>query len=133
MAVITRDGFAFGFDPEACESCPGSCCIGTSGYIWVSRTEMQQVADFLGMDEKGLVQDYLRRIGNRFCLKELAIDGSFHCVFFDDAPKGCSIYPVRPQQCRTFPFWDYFKHRVKGAVSECPGVVLLPKAKAPSV
>lgn len=25
------------------------------------------------------------------------------CVFFEK--QGCRIYPVRPRQCRTFPFW----------------------------
>lgn len=33
------------------------------------------------------------------------------------------IYEVRPTQCRTFPFWDYFKTRVDELKLECPGVV----------
>ena len=27
------------------------------------------------------------------------------CVFWDRAA-GCTIYPVRPPQCRTWPFWE---------------------------
>lgn len=27
------------------------------------------------------------------------------CVFYDKAGARCSIYPVRPAQCRSFPFW----------------------------
>lgn len=27
------------------------------------------------------------------------------CVFFDGATRRCTIYPVRPPQCRTWPFW----------------------------
>ena len=27
------------------------------------------------------------------------------CVFWD-AARGCTIYAVRPPQCRTWPFWD---------------------------
>jgi Fe-S-cluster containining protein len=27
------------------------------------------------------------------------------CIFFDPAA-GCTIYPVRPRQCRTWPFWQ---------------------------
>ena len=125
MDIIVRNGFAFGFDPRACESCPGNCCIGTSGYTWVSQIEIERISDFMGCAVKALIRDYVRRIGHRFCLKELAISGSLHCVFFDDQSKKCSIYPVRPAQCRSFPFWDHFKAHVEEAVNECPGVVLL--------
>jgi hypothetical protein len=27
------------------------------------------------------------------------------CVFYDRA-KGCTVYSVRPRQCRTWPFWE---------------------------
>ena len=27
------------------------------------------------------------------------------CVFYDRV-QGCTVYPVRPRQCRTFPFWE---------------------------
>jgi Fe-S-cluster containining protein len=27
------------------------------------------------------------------------------CVFYDRAA-GCTVYPVRPRQCRTWPFWE---------------------------
>ena len=130
MDVLVKDGFAFGFDPGACESCPGNCCIGTSGYTWVTRVEIEQISEFLGCSVKDLTLNYVRRIGHRLCLKELAIGGSLHCVFFDDQSKKCSIYPVRPTQCRTFPFWDHFRDHVEEAVSECPGVVLLPNEQA---
>ena len=44
------------------------------------------------------------------------------CVFYD---KGCKIYPVRPTQCRTFPFWpEIVKSPTswKIAATECPGM-----------
>ena len=28
------------------------------------------------------------------------------CVFFDKEHRRCTIYPVRPKQCRTWPFWN---------------------------
>jgi len=27
------------------------------------------------------------------------------CIYYDSAGRGCTIYPVRPLQCRTWPFW----------------------------
>jgi Fe-S-cluster containining protein len=125
MDIITRDGFKFGFSPKACQSCIGYCCVGSAGYIWVSDREIEEITDFLGMAMDDFTQDYLRRVGNRFCLKELAISSSHHCVFFDDQSKGCSIYEARPSQCRDFPFWNRFKVHVEEAVKECPGVVIL--------
>jgi Fe-S-cluster containining protein len=45
----------------------------------------------------------------RFLVKDADGDVSFRmhpngdCVFWAD---GCTIYPVRPRQCRTYPFWS---------------------------
>src|SRR5262249_61661150 len=43
-----------------------------------------------------------RKSRGRRTLKERA-DGD--CVFYDHK-KGCTVYPVRPAQCRTWPFWE---------------------------
>jgi Fe-S-cluster containining protein len=91
----------------------------------VSEGEVQKISGFLGVRAKDFVRDYARRVGNRFCLKELSISGSLHCVFFDDPAKHCSIYPVRPGQCRAFPFWEHFKKNPEEALTECPGVFLI--------
>lgn len=125
MSVETRPGFDFSFDPVACEGCSGNCCIGAPGFTWVGQGEINEISDFLGVQAKDFVRDYTKRVGHRFCLKELSISGSLHCVFFDDHTKQCSIYPVRPAQCRTFPFWDHFKKHPEEALTECPGVVLV--------
>lgn len=125
MALILQDGFDFAFDPAVCEQCAGNCCIGTSGYIWVSRVEIKAISKFLGMQQEVFLQDYVRRAGRRFCLKELFVRGSYDCVFFDGHRRRCSIYPVRPAQCRTFPFWAHFKKNPEEAARECPGVVVL--------
>jgi Fe-S-cluster containining protein len=77
----------------------------------------------LDIDE--FISNYLIRIGNRFCLKKLKINGNFHCVFFDEQNKQCSIYSVRPTQCRAFPFWDHFKSHIDEAIKECPGVKMI--------
>ncbi len=42
--------------------------------------------------------------------------------FFDEKKLNCSIYEHRPKQCRTFPFWEYFKKNYNELEKECIGV-----------
>jgi Fe-S-cluster containining protein len=84
-----------------CTRC-GACCTGAPGYVWVNDEEVQQIAAFRGepVDEvRGLYT--MRALGGR-SLREKA---NGDCVFYDHAV-GCTIYPVRPRQCRTWPFWE---------------------------
>ncbi len=119
--IMREEGFDFSFDPIACENCDGYCCTGESGYTWVNMEEVSKIADLMGQDIDRFVSLYLVRIGSRFCLKEVKIKGSFHCLFFDEKNRRCSIYDVRPIQCRTFPFWEYFRDNPDEALKECPG------------
>ena len=34
------------------------------------------------------------------------------------------IYDARPNQCITFPFWDYYKTRLDELKQECPGIIM---------
>ena len=69
------------------------------------------------------INNYLLKIRYRFTIKEIAYEGGYGCVFFDMQKKMCSIYDVRPSQCRTFPFWEYFKENIDEVVTECPGII----------
>jgi len=122
--IVREDGYNFGFDVSKCASCEGNCCIGESGYIWATPKEIDDMASFLELTRDEFLKDYTQKVGYRISLKELKIKGSFHCIFFDADKRGCSIYPVRPKQCRTFPFWDHFKENIDEVVKECPGIVL---------
>ncbi|MGZ5207906.1 MAG: YkgJ family cysteine cluster protein [Sulfuricurvum sp.] len=121
--VMTQEGFSYAFDSSACASCGGNCCTGESGYIFVSVTEIAAIAKLLEMNERDFRRDYLRKEGFRFSLKEKRVDSSYDCVFFNRLQNGCSIYQARPLQCRTFPFWDYFRHRIDELKAECPGII----------
>jgi Fe-S-cluster containining protein len=122
--IMREDGFDFGFDPSACFSCEGNCCIGESGYIWCTPKEINDMATFLELQRDDFTLRYTRKVGYKISLKELMIGDSFHCIFFDPVKKGCQIYKVRPSQCRTFPFWDHFKENINEVVKECPGIIL---------
>ena len=88
------EGLRFG-----CRRC-GNCCTGPPGYVWVSPEEREDVAAFLGLSVKEFDERYCRAALGRISLREMP---NGDCIFLE--PEGCRIYPVRPRQCRTFPFW----------------------------
>ncbi len=102
--------------PFQCTQC-GHCCR-IEGYVWISSAEIEQIAEFLGLEVKEFRRRYLMRVGKKWSLKEKK---NFDCVFWDE---GCTVYPVRPSQCRTFPFWPENLQNVETwleIVEECPG------------
>ncbi|MBN1391821.1 MAG: YkgJ family cysteine cluster protein [Sedimentisphaerales bacterium] len=108
-----------------CQQC-GACCSGPNqGYIWVTRPEIQFISDFLKLEPKQLRQKYLRRVGFRTTIIEQP--NSKDCVFLRriDGQKKCMIYPVRPNQCRTWPFWPENLCNADGwnkAAQKCGGI-----------
>jgi Fe-S-cluster containining protein len=90
------DGLAF-----ECTRC-GKCCTGEPGYVWVTDEELAAIAKFLGRPAGEVRELYSRRARGRRSLRERA---NGDCVFWD-REKGCTVYPVRPPQCRTWPFWE---------------------------
>jgi Fe-S-cluster containining protein len=121
--MMRQDGFPYAFDPSACAGCGGRCCTGESGNIFVSPSEISALAVLLKLDENTFRQTYLEKRGYKFSLKERIVGLSHDCIFYDREAGGCSVYEARPTQCRTFPFWDYYKTRVDELKRECPGIV----------
>jgi len=121
--MMREDGYPYAFNPAACAECGGRCCTGESGNIFVSPEEIRALAELLEMDEEDFRKAYLEKRGYKYSLKERVVGMSHDCIFFDREKGGCSVYEARPKQCRTFPFWDYFKHRVDELKRECPGIV----------
>lgn len=121
--LMKQNGFPYAFNPKACETCEGRCCTGESGYIYVTKEEIFAIAELLNMDVNDFAIKYLFQKGYKYSIRENKIGDSYECVFYDRKTNGCQIYLSRPKQCRTFPFWDYFKTRVDELKEECPGIV----------
>lgn len=121
--LMKEDGFSYAFNPSACEDCQARCCTGESGYIYVSKAEIKAIAKLLKMDERDFVQKYLFKKMYKYSIKERKNGDSYECIFYDAASNGCTIYDARPLQCRTFPFWDYYKTRIEELKLECPGII----------
>lgn len=122
MSILKCDGFSYEFDSSKCDSCGGKCCTGESGYIWINDSEMKALADFLSISKDELISKYLIKVKYKYSIKESEYQNGYACVFFDRANKNCSIYHCRPSQCKSFPFWDYFKNNLKELKEECIGV-----------
>jgi len=120
--LIKKEEFDFSFDPKACETCKGRCCIGESGCIWVTPKEITALANALNIPRDEFINKYLLKIGYRYSIKEVIFQDGFRCIFFDTQKNQCSVYENRPTQCRTFPFWDYFKNHISEVEEECPGI-----------
>jgi len=128
--MISKEGFCYTFNEEACNSCGGACCIGESGYIWVSMNEIETIAKELNLSVEDFAKRYLIRAKNRYSLTEYYDkELGYACIFFDKATRQCKIYNARPTQCRTFPFWKDFKENINELMQECPGVILNDKTK----
>jgi uncharacterized protein len=115
-----------------CGQC-GRCCAGPEeGYVWASEDEIADIAAHLGIAEAEMYRRYVRKVDRRFTIIERPdnhdcvflgyLDGNGGCASSNAgtgatggagssaggcaaAGRGCLVYPVRPTQCRTWPFW----------------------------
>ena len=100
-------------DNFTCQSC-GNCCR-VSGYVHLDDKEVHCIARYLQMPKREFVDRFTCLTRNRQGLS-LTEKNDGLCVFLEE--NTCSIYPVRPHQCRTFPF----KWQFSDAKEVCPGV-----------
>lgn len=91
-----EDGLRF-----ECTRC-GNCCTGAPGFVWVDDEEIEAIAGARGVTVEELAAMYTRWAHRGRSLREKP---NGDCVFYDQS-EGCTIYSVRPRQCRTWPFWE---------------------------
>jgi Fe-S-cluster containining protein len=91
-----KDGLRF-----TCTQC-GKCCTGEPGVVWVTDDELAAIAAYIKESAEVVRKVYTGKARGRTTLREKA---NGDCVFYD-RKKGCTVYPVRPPQCRTWPFWE---------------------------
>ena len=91
-----QDGLRF-----TCTRC-GHCCTGAPGFVWVEDADVAALAEHLGETIEAVRGLYTRWTARGWTLREKA---NGDCVFYDKKA-GCTVYPARPPQCRTWPFWE---------------------------
>lgn len=104
-----------------CTQC-GNCCTGAPGVVWVSEEEMRAIAEYRKQSYGEIMIHHTKLVAGRRSLTEFA---NGDCTFLDPKSRGCTIYPVRPVQCRTWPFWPsnlVSRETWERAKSVCPGI-----------
>ena len=115
MTPWYRNGLRF-----HCLRC-GGCCRGQEGYVWVTEEEIARIASFRGETPEAFARGHLRQAEGRLSLLEKP---GGDCEMLDEKT-GCTIYAVRPTQCRTWPFWPVNVATAaawRGVGATCPGV-----------
>ena len=105
-----------------CTGC-GNCCRGP-GSVYFSDEDMQNIQSFLGLNRTRFAALKQRLIQAR--------ENGYHvhrtggACYFLDQDNRCAIYPVRPLQCSSFPFWpSTFASRaeLEEVAADCPGTL----------
>lgn len=129
------DGLTF-----TCTQC-GNCCTGPRGYVHATEVEIARLAEFLKLTPEQVVVRYCRHTSGGLSFKEKRGAGGWDCIFLAETParrrpagadhditymkRTCTIYPVRPLQCRTWPFWEgnlWDRDAWNTAAKRCPGM-----------
>jgi Fe-S-cluster containining protein len=83
---------------------------------------MKEIADFLGLSREDFFWRFATLSGEEIILK----DGSRgECTFYEWDSGLCLVYPSRPAQCRTYPFWRSVMATEESWEREggfCPGI-----------
>lgn len=92
-----------------CKKC-GKCCANVKELIIINK-DLKRIKNFLNRD------DFYYKIKGRNYIK---LKGKKGCIFLKE--NKCSIYPVRPLVCRSFPLQQDLKRRIWVLNRDpCPG------------
>jgi Fe-S-cluster containining protein len=103
-----------------CTAC-GNCCKnhGDYAYVYLKEREAEAVAAHLALDLDTFLARHCRHVDGWLTLR---MDDP-QCPFLT-AEGRCGVYPVRPVQCRTWPFWEHTLVEATwraDVLSTCPG------------
>ena len=117
-ASFYRGGLRF-----RCTRC-SACCRVEPGYVFLSSKDIRGIARALDTQYRNVIRDFCRIVDlggfRRISLREKA---NYDCVFWHEDV--CDIYPHRPLQCRSFPFWASNLNSRDAwdmAAESCPGI-----------
>lgn len=102
--------------------CQKGCinCCDRPGYVYLTSSDLERAAAYVGLSTSEFEARYVYRTKHLIRLRKPA---GRACVFLE--PYGCAIHPVKPTQCRLFPFWPELvedQAAWRGAATYCPGI-----------
>jgi Predicted Fe-S-cluster oxidoreductase len=100
------------------------CCSGEPGFVFLQEEDVKNISEYLKISGEDFLMLYTRKVeeGGK-TLISLKEKSNYRCVFL--TKEGCAIYPVRPVQCATYPFWPGVLKDEKSWNEEksyCPGI-----------
>lgn len=100
---------------------PGcTACCEQKGFVYLTEPDLERAAEFLGIPAADFERRYVYRTRNQMRLR---VPREANCHFLRDG--GCSIHPVKPVQCRVFPFWPELvdsRREWRKTARYCPGM-----------
>lgn len=109
--------------PFSCQRC-SSCCRIDPGYVFLSEEDLSTLLKATGHTRNTFLKQYCRWVSigevQYLSLKEKE---DYDCIFWEQG--GCTIYPYRPIQCKSYPFWESFlesEDQWEALKEACPGV-----------
>lgn len=107
----------------SCQRCL-YCCSVEPGYVFLSQKDVDEISSYLKIEKNEFIAIYCRYVDyGEYYLVSLKEKDNYDCVFL--SPSGCAIYPVRPLQCATYPFWPSIikdKRSWNEEMKSCPGL-----------
>jgi Fe-S-cluster containining protein len=115
--ALPADAYPFRF---RCQR-SGNCCARPEGEVFVTPADVARIAKHLRLSEEAVRARFVARRGDRL------IDApGGRCVFLKDGREAaCGIYPARPKQCRSWPFWPELLRSPESLAEArrlCPGI-----------
>lgn len=93
-----------------------------SGYVYLTEDDVTNAAAHLGMPQADFEATYIYRTRHSRRIRKPRAKGK-QCPFL--GAEGCEIHPVKPVQCRLFPFWPELVEDRKAwtkTATWCPGI-----------
>ena len=106
-----------------CQRC-SACCRFDPGYVFLSQNDLSRISDFFHVTESDFREKWCRKVDmggiSRLSLLEKT---DYDCLYWKDGK--CEVYPARPLQCRSYPFWHSIlasRETWEEEGKSCPGI-----------
>lgn len=106
----------------SCTQCGKCCMTGGDYHVFLTASEAEKIRDYLQLSHGWFRRRYLQRLDDGDLV--LVSGKGDRCIFLNAGGR-CRVYPVRPLQCRTYPFWPELAGNARAWISEarrCEGI-----------
>lgn len=102
--------------------CQPGCvrCCDKKGFVYLTEADLHRIASALSLSAAEFESRFVYRTRRTLRLRS---PRRRNCYFLTSS--GCSIHPVKPEQCRAYPFWPEIlasRERWLAESSACPGI-----------